>query len=137
MLDFEQEKAIHAALLGVIRKGLVRSAHDCSEGGLAVAIAESCFGNELGAAIDLGATRDRSDVVLFNETQGRIVISAKASDVASLEKELVATGVAFRKIGEVTSKADLSIRTGANAYSWSVASLSESFEGTIPKLMES
>jgi phosphoribosylformylglycinamidine synthase len=136
-MDFDKEKAIHAALLGVIRKGLVRSAHDCSEGGLAVAIAESCFGNGLGAAIDLGATSDRSDVVLFNETQGRIVISVKESHVASLEKELAATGVTFRKIGEVTSKADLSIRTGANAYSWSVASLSESFEGAIPKLMES
>jgi phosphoribosylformylglycinamidine synthase len=136
-LDFEKEKAIHAALLGVIRKGLVLSAHDCSEGGLAVTLAESCFGNGLGAAIDLGASDQRPDVVLFNETQGRIVISAKASDVASLEKELAATGVPFRKIGEVTAKADLSIKTGANAYSWKVASLSETFESAIPNLMES
>jgi phosphoribosylformylglycinamidine synthase len=136
-LDFEKEKATHAALLGAIRKGLVRSAHDCSEGGLAVTLAESCFGNSLGAAIDLGATDQRPDVVLFNETQGRIVISVKASDVASLEKELAASGVPFRKIGEVTAKADLSIKTGANAYNWSIASLNETFEGAIPKLMES
>jgi phosphoribosylformylglycinamidine synthase len=136
-LDFEKEKAIHAALLGVIRKGLVRSAHDCSEGGLAVTLAESCFGNGLGAAIDLGASDQRPDVVLFNETQGRIVISVKAADLSALEKELAATGVPFRKIGEVTAKADLSIKTGANAYSWKVASLSETFESAIPNLMES
>jgi phosphoribosylformylglycinamidine synthase len=136
-LDFEKEKAIHAALLGVIRKGLVRSAHDCSEGGLAVAIAESTFGTNLGASIDLGETGDRPDVVLFNETQGRIVISVKASNVASLQKELASTGVPFRKIGEVTAKTELSIKTGANSYNWKVAALNETFEGAIPKLMES
>jgi phosphoribosylformylglycinamidine synthase len=135
-MDFTQEKAIHVALLGVIRKGLVQSAHDCSEGGLAVTIVESCFGNSLGASIDLGSADQRPDVVLFNETQGRIVISVKSSDIASLEKELSTTGVPFRKIGEVTAKADLSIKTGSNSYSWSVSSLNETFEVAIPKLME-
>jgi phosphoribosylformylglycinamidine synthase len=136
-LDFEKEKAIHAALLGVIRKGLVRSAHDCSEGGLAVAIAESTFGTNLGASIDFGTTTVRADVVLFNETQGRIVITVKPSDVSALEEELKRSGVPFRKIGEVTSKAELSIKTGGNSYNWKVASLNETFEGAIPKLMES
>jgi phosphoribosylformylglycinamidine synthase len=135
-LDFAKEIAIHNALLGVIRKGLVQSAHDCSEGGLGVAIAESCFGNSLGASIDLGSADQRPDVVLFNETQGRIVISVKSADVAALEKELSTTGVPFRKIGEVTAKADLSIKTGVNSYSWSVSSLNETFEVAIPKLME-
>lgn len=135
-MDFAKEIAIHNALLGVIRKGLVRSAHDCSEGGLGVAIAESCFGNSLGASIDFGATDQRPDVVLFNETQGRIVISVKSADASALEKELSTTGVPFRKIGEVTDKADLSIKTGANSYSWSVSSLNEIFEVAIPKLME-
>jgi len=86
--------------------------------------------------IDLGSTDQRSDVVLFNETQGRIVLSTKASDAAVLEKELAATGVPFRKIGEVTAKADLTIQTGANAYSWKVSSLNDTFEGAIPSLME-
>jgi phosphoribosylformylglycinamidine synthase len=135
-LDFEKEKAIHAALLSIIRKGLVRSAHDCSEGGLAVTLAESCFGNGLGAAIDLGATDQRPDVVLFNETQGRIVISVKPSDATALDAELMKSGVPFRKIGEVTAKAELSIKTGANSYSWKVASLNETFESAIPSLME-
>jgi phosphoribosylformylglycinamidine synthase len=136
VLDFDKEIAIHNALLGVIRKGLVSSAHDCSEGGLAVAIAESTFGTNLGASIDLGATDQRPDVVLFNETQGRIVISAKASDDAALEKELSASGVPFRKIGEVTATAELSIKTGSSTYLWNLGSLIETYEGAIPKLME-
>ena len=57
--------------------------------------------------------------------------------MAALEVELKASGVPFRKIGEVTAKADLIIKTGSNAYSWKVASLNETFEGTIPSLMES
>ena len=75
-------------------------------------------------------------MVLFNETQGRIVISVKASDVSAVEKELAATGVPFRKIGEVTAKAELSIKRGANAYSWKVAELEGVFENAIPSLME-
>ena len=135
-MDFEKEKAIHTALLAVIRKGLVQSAHDCSEGGLAVTIAESCFANSLGASIDLGSTDQRPDVLLFNETQGRIVISLKSADVSALETELSKSGVPFRKIGEVTAKADLSIGTGANSYSWKVAALNETFENAIPLLMD-
>ncbi|MCX6958759.1 MAG: phosphoribosylformylglycinamidine synthase subunit PurL, partial [Verrucomicrobia bacterium] len=134
-LVFEKEIAIHHALLSLIRKGLVRSAHDCSEGGLAVTLAESCFGTKFGATVDLGDTDQRPDVLLFNETQGRIVISVKASDVAVVEAELAASGVPFRKIGEVTAKTDLSIKTGTNAYTWPVASLNETFEGAIPSLM--
>ncbi len=134
-MDFAQEKAIHAALLSVIRKGLVQSAHDCSEGGLAVTIAESCFFNSLAASIDLGSTNQRPDVLLFNETQGRIVISVKSSNVSTLEAELSKSGVPFRKMGEVTAKADLLIKTGANAYRWRIADLNEIFEGAIPSLM--
>jgi len=135
IMDFAQEKAIHAALLSVIRKGLVQSAHDCSEGGLAVTIAESCFFNSLAASIDLGSTNQRPDVLLFNETQGRIVISVKSSNVSTLEAELSKSGVPFRKMGEVTAKADLLIKTGANAYRWRIADLNEIFEGAIPSLM--
>ena len=66
------------ALRDLIRTGEVRSAHDCSEGGLAVALAESCFNpaGSLGAQIDLSAAgQERLDQILFNETQSRIVIS--------------------------------------------------------------
>ena len=77
-LDFKRELAVQNALRELIRAGHIRSAHDCSEGGLAVALAESCFNPDgsLGATIDLGsAGAGRLDQILFNETQSRIVIS--------------------------------------------------------------
>src|SRR6185436_8305503 len=52
-LSFDLEKRVQAAVLGLIRDGLVKSAHDCSEGGLAVALAESCIGGKLGATVEL------------------------------------------------------------------------------------
>ena len=135
-LDFDKEIALHQTLLGVIRKGLVQSAHDCAEGGLAVALAESCFGNGLGAAADLCTVDQRPDLTLFNETQGRVVISVKPSDAAVLEAELAKTSVPFRQIGTVTDNPDLQIATGASAYNWPVAELSGVFEQAIPSLME-
>lgn len=135
-LDFAQEIKTHQTLLGLIRAGLVRSAHDCAEGGLAVALAESCFGNSLGATVDLGSTLERPDVVLFNETQGRIVVSAKHSDAATVESELSNSGISFHKIGAVTAGPDLTITTGASVYNWPVVVLNEKFETAIPSLME-
>src|SRR5436190_12439577 len=93
-LDFEKEKPLHDALRGWIAQGLIKSAHDCSEGGLAVALAESCISQQvaretprlIGAQIDLttvgvipvfdhGAdiVLIRLDARLFGETQSRIV----------------------------------------------------------------
>jgi len=135
-LDFDKEIALHQTLLGVIRKGLVQSAHDCAEGGLAVALAESCFGNGLGATADLCTVDQRPDLTLFNETQGRILITVKPSDEAVLEAELAKTSVPFRQIGTVTDNPDLQIATGASAYNWPVAELSGVFEQAIPSLME-
>jgi phosphoribosylformylglycinamidine synthase len=136
VLDFAQEIAIHQALLQLIRKGLVQSAHDCSEGGIAVALAESCFGNSLGATVDLGENELRSDVALFNETQGRIVISVKSENAAAVEAELATSGVSYRTLGAVTDSGDLAITTGASDFVWPVAELNRTFEGTIPALME-
>src|SRR6185436_2522092 len=86
-IDLEREKELHSALRSLIYGGGIKSAHDCSEGGLAVAIAECCISNQvaretprlLGAEIDLSTIADeRLDALLFGETQSRIIISVKA-----------------------------------------------------------
>jgi len=77
-LDYERERAVHEELRDLIRTGQIRSAHDCSEGGLAVALAEACFNPDgsLGASIDLSAAAESGlEQILFNETQSRVVIS--------------------------------------------------------------
>lgn len=100
VLELKQEMSLHRALLEAIRKGLVRSAHDCSEGGLAVAIAECCISGEssFGASIDLSADI-RRDSLLFGESQSRAVISCGREDVSGIEKIAKRHKVPFAVIG--------------------------------------
>jgi phosphoribosylformylglycinamidine synthase II len=78
-LSLNAEKALHDCVLSLIRGGLLQSAHDCSEGGLAVTLAENCISGPeqtLGAVVRLNRGRLRKDAVLFGESQSRVVVSA-------------------------------------------------------------
>ncbi|MFC1709083.1 phosphoribosylformylglycinamidine synthase subunit PurL [Candidatus Omnitrophota bacterium] len=90
-LDLEKEKALQDTVLTAIEQGLVQSAHDCSDGGLAVTLAESCItGKKLGAQFNLEAGSIRKDALLFAETQSRVILSAKqdnAEKILQLAKE--------------------------------------------------
>ncbi len=102
-LDLDAEKKMQDALLTAIRNGLINSAHDCSEGGLATAIAECCISNEddkIGATIKLDDSI-RVDALLFGETLSRIVISCSVSDADKLAEHFKSAGVACRQIGTV------------------------------------
>jgi len=103
-LDFAREVAVQNALRDLIRAGWVRSAHDCSEGGLAVALAESCFNPEgsLGVRIDLQAAgKRRLDQVLFNETQSRIVISTMPENVVTVLQFMQSRNLPAHRLGTV------------------------------------
>ena len=79
-IDFNLECKVQKTGLEAIEKGLVQSAHDCSEGGLAVALAECCISNpnkKIGAMIDFPFGKIRKDALLFGESQSRIILSAK------------------------------------------------------------
>jgi phosphoribosylformylglycinamidine synthase subunit PurL len=84
-VDIALELSVQAACRYGIRQGWVRSAHDCAEGGLAVAIAESCIGNQLGANIALPPGQLRLDTLLFGEGGARIVISVSPAHQADWE----------------------------------------------------
>jgi phosphoribosylformylglycinamidine synthase II len=108
--DLEVAKTLHTTLLGLIQSGLVKSAHDCSEGGLAVAIAESCIsqlvGREtprlIGATIDLSQVKDiRLEALLFGETQSRVVVSCAALDATKVVERAKLLGVPTMQIGKV------------------------------------
>lgn len=99
-LDIEEEHRIHEALLAAIEAGFVKSAHDCSEGGVGVALAESVIAGGLGATVALDD--DLAPVSsLFSETQGRIVLTCAEPDAAALTDLLVSHEVPFSVIGEV------------------------------------
>jgi len=89
----------------------------------------------LGASVKIAST-DRPDVLLFNETQGRIVISVKPCHVVSVEAALAQSGIPFQQLGTVTQQPVLGITTGDSTYQWSVTELNNHFESAIPSLME-
>ena len=136
--DVEREKLVIDVLLDAIHSGAVASAHDCSDGGLAVALAECCVANpetQTGAEIDLSIWADLADrAILFGESQGRIVLSS-----ASPERILAiasAAGVPCAVIGRVRQHADtLEIRLPKKVMRNSVASLSRAYHETIPTIM--
>ncbi len=136
-LDFATEKRLHDTLRGLIRAGLIRSAHDCSEGGLALALAECCISGEApwGADIDLGNIAGRADDILFNETQSRAVISVAADRAAAVETALTSAGQSFLRMG-TTGGSDFRIRLAGRAWTWPLAGLREAWYGAISRLME-
>lgn len=100
-LNFEMQ--IQKALLDVHKKGLIKSAHDCSEGGLSAAIAECCISNKdkgIGAAIDLSDTI-RKDALLFGETQSRIIITVPADRLNIVKDALNNHAIPYNIIGKV------------------------------------
>ena len=84
-IDLSFEKAIQDACRESVEAGILSSAHDCSDGGLAVALAECCIKGKKGVQLELDE-KFRSDAVLFGETQSRIITSLPAQNLASLEE---------------------------------------------------
>jgi phosphoribosylformylglycinamidine synthase II len=136
--DLAAEKRLIDAMLAAIRGGHVRSAHDCSEGGLAVALAESCIADRtrpMGATVDLSAWKDLAPrALLFGEAQGRALVStANAEAVLALAKQ---HGVPARVIGTVTAAtAGLSITTGATTLQAKIDRLVDAFHEALPRAM--
>ena len=87
-VDFKLERRVQSVCRLGIRQGWVNSAHDCSEGGLAVALAECCISGSLGAKIQLGASEKRLDLQLFGEGTTRIIVSISPLAVEGWESFL-------------------------------------------------
>lgn len=106
-VDFDLERRIQAACRTGIRQGWVRSAHDCAEGGLAVALAEACLGNDLGATVTLPPVPAlRWDERLFGEVTACILVSVAASDRAPWERYLQdSLADAWKLLGTVAAPA--------------------------------
>ena len=113
-MDLAKEKALQDALLKAITSGLVSSAHDVSEGGLAVCAAECCFtapmevkseAVSLGAKLDftsVGSRTPRPDALLFGEQQSRVIVSLPPENVTALEEIAKEFGVKCDLLGTVT-----------------------------------
>ncbi|HXQ79772.1 MAG TPA: phosphoribosylformylglycinamidine synthase subunit PurL [Opitutaceae bacterium] len=137
-VDLAAEKRLQDLLLGQIRAGRVRAAHDLSEGGLLVAVCEMLFGPAgLGAAVDLSALpAPRLDALLFGESQGRVVVSVAPADGPAVMAEAKGAGVPADAIGAVTADERLSVRTARASLEWNVAGLRAGWETSIEMAMK-
>ena len=118
-VDLLGERSLQQAVLGMITKGLVASAHDCAEGGLAIALAESAVGGEQTLGVDVALT-DALPVVplFFGEAQGRIIVSCAPDNVDAVLEVAKSHAVPVRRIGTVVAAADgFNIRAGEHAIS--------------------
>jgi len=155
-LDLTLEAAVQDLCVRAAQRGIVRSAHDCSEGGLAVTLAESCMGgtDALGTGAPLrGARIDlpggiREDALLFGESASRVVLSIAEKDLPALEtlaREVAggnpARAVPLRVIGRVEGAGDaasLDIRSeGSRLLTSRVAELHRICHATLPRMMTS
>jgi phosphoribosylformylglycinamidine synthase subunit PurL len=145
-INLAHEINVQNAVRDLIRAGLVKSAHDCSEGGLAVVLAECCFNPErlFGAEIDcshglVGRTNETShsnaDTVLFNESQSRIVISVAPADLEKVMSILRQSGVPFEQLGRVAGD-QLRIQVNERQFAWQIADLCDDWFNAIRRAVE-
>ena len=102
-VDIDLELAVQAACRHGIRQGWVKSAHDCAEGGLAIALSESCIGADKGATIQLNQGSLRPDTLLFAEGGARIVLSVSSADQDAWKMYCRDNAVACQFLGTVGS----------------------------------
>src|SRR5437773_1785000 len=136
-VDLELEIKVQNAVRDLIREGLVKSAHDCSEGGLGVALAESCFNPEklFGAEINLEAGDTAAATLLFNESQSRIVISVVPADLKKTMTILRASSVPFEQLGKVC-RDELRIGINGETFRWPIADLYDGWFNAIRHVVE-
>ena len=143
--DLARESVLHDALLGLIATGAVKSAHDCAEGGLAVALAECCISQLTarntprltGASLDLdGLDGVRVDALLFGESHGRVVITTSEAEAGAAIERARLLGVPAARIGIVNGGETLDIVISETHFSWELNELHDVWWNTIARAME-
>jgi len=131
-LDLEQEAALQKATIEVIRQGLVESAHDCSDGGIAVALAEKGFPDGVGARVNLMSEGLFGEYVLFGEDASRILVSCVPDRVGRIKEVCGKHGIAAGIIGEtILDRLEISL-DGRSVVSAAISDLNESYESALP-----
>jgi phosphoribosylformylglycinamidine synthase II len=143
-VNLEAERRLQRLLAAAAERGLLRSAHDCSEGGLLVTLAEAALGGPyahepLGATLDLTGYADGLEdaALLYGEDAGRVIVScapASAGPLAALARE---QGVPVFDAGRVTApSAALELRAGGRVFGWDTPALRRTYFEAIPRRMQ-
>jgi phosphoribosylformylglycinamidine synthase II len=135
-VDLEDERAVQNLVSAAIRDGLVQSAHDVSEGGLAVALAECCYSNlqraAIGAEVNIASHLEiRKD--LFGEFSTRVLLTTR--DVPELQKRAEQVGLKFYDLGKVGGNRLILNYEGVNVVNVAVDELESAWDQSLPKLL--
>jgi phosphoribosylformylglycinamidine synthase II len=137
--DLDEEVRVQRFVHTLIRKRLVRSAHDVSEGGLAVALAEMCIDGGMGLQVEVAEARDDANHRLgwlFSEAQSRVCLEVRAEDVERVLEEAKALGVPAAVLG-VTGGFTLTVRDGRGTWlEVSVSELKDVYRKTLQEAMD-
>jgi phosphoribosylformylglycinamidine synthase len=136
-LEPEGEAALQKTVIELIGAGLVDSAHDCSEGGLAVALARCSFAKGIGCNVDLSSQGLAPEFVLFGEDASRIVISCDPANLAGIKELATKKGIAVDQIGE-TGSSNVEIKIdGRVVVAASIAELRDVYENALEGALRS
>ena len=132
-LDIEKEATLQRALVALIRAGLVESAHDCSDGGLAVALVESALPGGVGLSVRLTGQQVAPEFLLFGEDASRVVLSCDPIHLPRIQQVAEEYGVFADVLGETGSdRVEISV-DGQPLISASIVELREAYEGALER----
>jgi phosphoribosylformylglycinamidine synthase subunit PurL len=135
-LELEREAALQKAIIEMITAGLVESAHDCSEGGIAVTLAESGFAKGIGISVDLASQGLPAECALFGEDASRIVIACDQKHLAAIQQIAVKYKLSSEKIGEtIPEKVEIKL-DGRVVVSAKVSDLRTGFESALENALK-
>ncbi|HXP47491.1 MAG TPA: phosphoribosylformylglycinamidine synthase subunit PurL [Terriglobales bacterium] len=135
-LELEKEATLQKCIVELIRQGLAESAHDCSDGGLAVALTESAFPNGVGARIDLVSGGLAAEFLLFGEDASRILISCAREHIGRIQELAVEYGVAAEVLGETVSEKIEILVDGRQVAAAGVSELKEAWASALERALQ-
>jgi len=130
-LDLDKEAALQKATIEAIAGGLVESVHDCSDGGIAVALAEKAFPKGIGARVNLASNKLFAEYTLFGEDSSRILASCDPDKVERIKEISAKYGITADVIGEtIPERLEIAL-DGKPIISSAVSDLNESYEAAL------
>jgi phosphoribosylformylglycinamidine synthase len=135
-LELDREAALQKTIVELIGAGLIDSAHDCSEGGLAVALAEASFAKEIGCSVNVSSQGLAPKFVLFGEDASRIVISCDRENVARIKEVAGKAGLSADVLGETVS-GNIEIKVDGQVAVSAVVELRDEYEGALERALRS
>ena len=135
-IDLEKEAALQKAVIELIQQGWVDSVHDCSDGGLAVVLAEKTFAKGVGARVNLASNGLPAEYVLFGEDASRILLSCDPANVARIQQLAEKYGIAADVLGEtIPERLEISL-DNKSMVSALVSDLSAEYEGALESALK-